>query len=55
MRTISFAGMELGVPAAPTSVYKPLDTSASSLLRDRGSPAGRRAVKSSAPVGGVGY
>ena len=32
MRAISFAGMELGVPAAPTGVYKPLGMRASSVL-----------------------
>jgi hypothetical protein len=34
MAAMGFAGMELGVPPAPTGTYRPIDTIASSLLRD---------------------
>ena len=34
MPAMGFAGMELGVPPAPTGTYKLTDAIASSLLRD---------------------
>jgi hypothetical protein len=33
MAAMGFAGMELGVPPAPTGTHNPTDTIASSLLR----------------------
>ena len=37
------AGMELGVPPAPTGTHKPIDAIAPSLLRDSAAP-GRRGI-----------
>ena len=54
-----FAGMELGVPPAPTSAYKPIDTIASSSLRDSAAPGGRglsyRVIGSGRDLGSVGW
>jgi hypothetical protein len=41
MAAMRFAGMELGVPPAPTGTHKPTDATAYSLLRDSAASGGR--------------